>query len=1492
LAPPCGNIEVAADTVVKRNAGLESRYGEDAMSKWDSSLIEKIHYVLELMQNAEDENSSSIIFSFNDDYVAVMNDGRPFDEEDVWGICSVRPGRKKNKIGFFGIGFKSVFNITREPQIISNGFNFEIENYIYPQPKRSIPEDLKRYHSARRGAIFVLPYSSGLSTPQELIESFNCLDDRILLFLENVQTLEFIDNMSGEAWSIEKDLQENSTISLLDTRNEEETKWRVFHRNIQVDDETIVPEGKEDIKQTRITLAFPVDGAVRDAIKETGVVYCYLPTKRRADLPFLIQADFLPTIGRENISDHPWNVWLMKELGGLAADAIEQMRDDQQLCDFLYGFVPLSEEIRDDLVRQLYVPLFESLKEKEMAKTTRGWLGPQDCAIPDDDRLRNILTETDLALLQHKSVFYIDPNLSEEKACTRAERVLFELGSTEIGADQVIEFLQEDKEIAKKSKHWFLDLYDYLSTSFDPSDMDEHDELLFEKLQKASFILTHDRGLVPLEDPEFPDRLICYFQRIDLSRVRELFTKGEIVFLHRYFQESGIARRKEDDAGTESKRKRVKEWFDRIGVKKHFKQSHIIREVILPKFTSGRFREYSDVHLYWLVDYIRDHWSTIESEIKSKKLSSAVIEEIRRDLMVKTYTNKNGSTIEEYRSPNEVYFSKRYGKSGIMEDLFEEVEGIHFLSPYYLNRERTERRKRKRKRQGRQRRPATWRRFFEILGVWSCPRVEREDKWRSISGKERYSWIKKQWSPRGIHEVYGDSHSDDLERLIACCSKMDESMDVRKRMILLWESLEKHWKLYGEEYCRTRYQWFHRTERHRNYHSSSFLEFLRDARWVPGEDGGFYKPSEVFTDTNENRLLLGDDARYVSLKASGAFLRDLGVGIEPNTEEVTGHLKAYKQKNPNPEESQIEKMGVTYGFLRDKIDGIQDLEYRNSVIQEIREVFDGCELLYLPRRDKAWWKPRHVFWKDFSDKAERLRGYVEHNGFPIYDASLKDFFLSFGVAERPLLKECFDILEDLRAKGDLDHCKRLAPKIYTYIDEVTKQDVGEGVDWDKAVFLSKTGQFSCPSELYYNDNEEYEDYFGAEVDVLHLPFSWNNIRNMLQAGGFRSLSQNTSVVKKFGDLNEVEGDTVSQLIQRLSCIEHYLKKNDVELCQGLRNEGVFERIQELRVYQTPKIVLDYSLKPDDREPVRISDVEKEAYFSNDENRLYVSSPAGLFSTPVAKELSKLFAPGGHAVLAVLDSLFGAEGEEELGEKLRHLGIEITDRFMEEPSDEIRLIPSEEEPEPEKLETECKAREEPPGKPQLPISETLVGRFDLIDPDEFVFDTIEERTPYTSTDGVPSAPTRTVTLKKGYPGAGEVEGRPRRVNRVDAEAIALEMVMRFEEIEGRQPEDRHAQRAIGYDVYSEGQGKEERFIEVKHFRGEAGTWELTAHQWKKAEQVEDRYFVYVVSRLRKGNDPLIEIIQNPVKYLTPEPPAQKSFRNWKNGVKRVIECQKV
>jgi hypothetical protein len=216
--------------------------------------------------------------------------------------------------------------------------------------------------------------------------------------------------------------------------------------------------------------------------------------------------------------------------------------------------------------------------------------------------------------------------------------------------------------------------------------------------------------------------------------MKDLFTQGELVFLNKYFQLSTIVKRKDMEPAEEESRAKVHQFFEAIGVRIYFRQSHVIRDVILPKYSSGKYKDYDDLKLYKLIDYIRLNWPTLESDVNNKKPSEKVLEEIKQTILLKAYIHKNAEKIPFYMHPKELYFPKRYGKSENMEDLFEGVRGIYFLHPYYLNREKHEEDKKKR---GRQKPEYGWKKFSEIIGVWSSPRVEKQEGWISISGKQR-----------------------------------------------------------------------------------------------------------------------------------------------------------------------------------------------------------------------------------------------------------------------------------------------------------------------------------------------------------------------------------------------------------------------------------------------------------------------------------------------------------------------------------------------------------------------------------------------------------------------------------------------------------------------------------------------------------------------------------------------------------------------------------
>ena len=77
------------------------------------------HFVFELLQNAEDANATKVKFELLDGMLAFKHDGtRDFNEDDVYSITNVgdsKKGNEANKIGKFGVGFKSVFAYTTSP---------------------------------------------------------------------------------------------------------------------------------------------------------------------------------------------------------------------------------------------------------------------------------------------------------------------------------------------------------------------------------------------------------------------------------------------------------------------------------------------------------------------------------------------------------------------------------------------------------------------------------------------------------------------------------------------------------------------------------------------------------------------------------------------------------------------------------------------------------------------------------------------------------------------------------------------------------------------------------------------------------------------------------------------------------------------------------------------------------------------------------------------------------------------------------------------------------------------------------------------------------------------------------------------------------------------------------------------------------------------------------------------------------------------------------
>ncbi len=103
--------------------------------------------------------------------------------------------------------------------------------------------------------------------------------------------------------------------------------------------------------------------------------------------------------------------------------------------------------------------------------------------------------------------------------------------------------------------------------------------------------------------------------------------------------------------------------------------------------------------------------------------------------------------------------------------------------------------------------------------------------------------------------------------------------------------------------------------------------------------------------------------------------------------------------------------------------------------------------------------------------------------------------------------------------------------------------------------------------------------------------------------------------------------------------------------------------------------------------------------------------------------------------------------------------------------------------------------------------------------------------------------------------------PEMVSDEETERIGMEIAMKYEKKQGREPED-VSKENLGFDIRSKGKD-EIRYIEVKA-RKDEGEIALTQNEWFKAKRFREKYWLYVVSRA--STSPALYIINNPYENL--------------------------
>ncbi|KAL6182671.1 hypothetical protein ACLB2K_044086 [Fragaria x ananassa] len=319
-----------------------------------------VHFFMELVQNAEDNEylegvdpSLEFVITSRDitatgapATLLVFNNEKGFSPKNIDSICSVGRSTKKGNrkcgyIGEKGIGFKSVFLITAQPYIFSNGYQIRFSEepcsqcnvgYIVPEWVEQNPtlSDIQKiYGSATAFPTTTLVLPLKLDKVEAVKKQLSIIHPEVLLFLSKIKrlsvredkedprlnTVSAIEIASQTDFVSRKNINAQSytlRLSAEENNGNGECSYYMWKQTFPVRREFRV-ERRMEVDEWVITLAFPNGERLRRAMNSSPGVYAFLPTEMITNFPFIIQADFLLASSRETILlDNKWNQGILE----------------------------------------------------------------------------------------------------------------------------------------------------------------------------------------------------------------------------------------------------------------------------------------------------------------------------------------------------------------------------------------------------------------------------------------------------------------------------------------------------------------------------------------------------------------------------------------------------------------------------------------------------------------------------------------------------------------------------------------------------------------------------------------------------------------------------------------------------------------------------------------------------------------------------------------------------------------------------------------------------------------------------------------------------------------------------------------------------------------------------------------------------------------------------------------------------------------------------
>jgi transglutaminase-like putative cysteine protease len=424
-------VELALDALAHAPKSISQANAETLLAR--RVYANRGHFFFELLQNADDARATRWSARLGRDHIVVRNDGAPFSFRDVVGLLSIgQTTKEQEQIGFFGVGFKSIYEVCERPRVHSGPFDFEIAHVSIPRLLTVRPAE-----ADGQDTVLVLPLREEVDA-DALLARARAMPPETLLTLPHVREVA-VEGSDGASWAWTKE-RGGDMVTLRRADSEEARRYRCVERRVRFEGQR--EEGRS--RDSPVLVAVAVSEGGTPAPPPGATLFAFLPTSEHTGLRTLVHARFDVTLDRERLEQgSPWNATLLTEAGRGVADAVMKLvREGTDPMPLLPGPAEVAP-----VLAPLMDALRMSLSSQACLRAASGhWLAPGEARLVEP-RLAQDLAEVDLGE-GARALAPLGP---------REQQVALHLGATPFTATDLVRLAQDTLRSGTAPPAWLTD---------------------------------------------------------------------------------------------------------------------------------------------------------------------------------------------------------------------------------------------------------------------------------------------------------------------------------------------------------------------------------------------------------------------------------------------------------------------------------------------------------------------------------------------------------------------------------------------------------------------------------------------------------------------------------------------------------------------------------------------------------------------------------------------------------------------------------------------------------------------------------------------------------------------------------------------------------------------------------------------------------------------------------------------------------------------------